>query len=53
MKKALLKRVADALEKLSVGSALIGIFRSNDLGVYVALGCMIACLILSAWEAKK
>ena len=37
MKKSILKRIADALEKLAIGSALIGIFKGVDLGVQVAI----------------
>ena len=45
MKKAFLKRVADGLEKLAVGSSLIGIFKAIDVGVYVAIGCFIGSLV--------
>ena len=52
MKKAVLKRIADGLEKLAIGSALIGIFKEVNLGVYVAIGCFVGSLILTMWEAK-
>ena len=52
MKKILLKRVADSLEKLAVGSSLIGIFKQDKLGIYVALGCFVASLLLTALEAR-
>ena len=53
LKKSLLKRIADALEKLAIGSALIGIFKGVDLGVQVAIGCFVGSLILTIWEAKS
>lgn len=53
MKKALLKRISDALEKLSIGSALIGIFQQNPLGVQVGIACMLGSIILTIWEAKS
>ena len=52
VKKILLKRVADSLEKLAVGSSLIGIFKQDKLGIYVALGCFVASLLLTALEAR-
>jgi len=52
MKKAILKRIADGLEKLAIGSALIGIFKGVDLGVHVAVGCFVGSLVLTMWEAK-
>ena len=52
MKKAVLKRIADGLEKLAIGSALIGIFKEVNWGVYVAIGCFVDSLILTMCEAK-
>lgn len=53
MKKAVLKRAADAMEKLAIGSALIGIFQEVGFGVYLGMVCMAASFILTAWEARK
>ena len=53
MKKAILKRAADAMEKLAIGSALIGIFQEVGFGVYLGMACMAVSFILTAWEAQK
>ena len=53
MKKVILKRIADAFEKMAIGSAIIGIFQQNALGVYVGAGCMVASIFFTIWEAKK
>ena len=51
-KKALIKRSADTLEKLAVGSLLVGLFKDVPAGLLVGLGCMIASYVLTAWEVK-
>lgn len=38
MKKAILKRTADALEKLAIGSMLVGLFQGHQVGIYIGLG---------------
>lgn len=53
VKKAILKRSADALEKLGIGSALVGIFQDEDLGIYLGIGCITVSIILSILEARK
>ena len=53
VEKAILKRTADALEKMAVGSAVAALFRDANLGVYLAIACIIASYTLTAWEAKR
>ena len=53
VKKSILKRAADALEKLGIGSALIGIFQEEELGIYLGIGCMAVSFVLSILEARK
>jgi hypothetical protein len=47
-----LKRSADALEKIGVGSILVGIFQSQNLGLAIGALCLIFSYIFSMWEAK-
>ena len=53
VKKAILKYAAGALEKLAVGSALVGLYQEQVIGLHIALACFIAGCVFSAWEAKK
>ena len=53
MKKAILKRTADALEKLAIGSMLVGLFQGHQVGIYIGLGRMAFSYILTVWEAKQ
>ena len=39
-KKALLKRSADTLEKLAVGSLLVGLFKDAHAGIFIGLVCI-------------
>lgn len=52
MKKAILKRTADALEKLAIGSMLVGLFQGVNTGIWLGLGCMAVSYILTALEAR-
>ncbi len=52
MHKAFLKRTADALEKIAVGSILIALYQGSIFGAIVASICMIFSYILTYWEAK-
>lgn len=52
MKKAILKRTADAMEKLAIGSMLVGLFQDQPAGIWIGLGCMAFSYILTIWEAQ-
>jgi hypothetical protein len=52
MRKVILKRTADALEKLAIGSLLVGLFRENEAGVFVGIGCLAACYVITVLEAR-
>ena len=43
----MIKRIADILEKFAVGSLLVGLYQGNEIAVFLALICIIACLILT------
>jgi hypothetical protein len=51
MKKAILKYSAGALEKLAVGSALVGLYQNQEIGLWIGAACFIVGCILSAKEA--
>jgi len=51
--KAILKYAAGALEKLAVGSALVGLYQSNALGLWIASICfLVGCLFSSLVEEE-
>jgi len=52
MKKAILKYAAGALEKLAVGSMLVGLYQDKGLGIWVGFACFALGSIFSAWEVK-
>ena len=53
MKKSLIKRTADALEKLAVGSILVGLFQDKENGIWFGVFCMIISYALTIWEARE
>ena len=46
-RKALVKRSADILEKMSIASLAVGIFQSQAIGVWIGLGCLAVCMVLT------
>lgn len=52
-KNALIKRTADALEKLAIGSLLVGVFQQKQAGIWIGMAYMAASYILTAMGAKK
>jgi hypothetical protein len=53
VKKAILKRTADALEKIAIGSILVGLFQGQQIGVIIGVGCIVVSYFFTAWEAKS
>jgi hypothetical protein len=53
MKKAVLKRTADALEKMAIGSLLVGLFQQQQTGIIISVGCFAASYVITIWEAKS
>lgn len=53
MKKAILKRTADALEKLAVGSMLVGLFQGKSVGIGIGVIFLVLSYIFTALEAKS
>lgn len=49
-KKAILKRTADALEKLAIGSMLVGLFQGRVVGIAIGLASMAISFWLTIWE---
>ena len=50
MKKAILKYAAGALEKLAVGSMLVGLYQDKELGIWIGIACFTLGCIFSAVE---
>ena len=53
MKKTILKRTADILEKLGVAGLAVGLFHTNTSGMWLSLVFVGMSYIFSAWEAKQ
>lgn len=57
MKKSIIKRISDALEKLAVGAALVGLFQVQESDAIKAFSiggiCFLLSLILTALEKKS
>lgn len=53
MKKAILKRTADALEKLAIAGIAIALFQNKPSGIWIALGFLAVSYVFTAWEAKS
>ena len=53
MKKAFLKRTADALEKLAIAAFVMGLFHDKVLGISIGIFCIVMSYVFTAWEAKK
>ena len=53
MKKAVLKRTADALEKLAIAAFVMGLFNDKAYGIVIGAACLAASYMFTAWEARK
>ena len=53
MKKAILKRTADALEKLAIAAFVMALFDSKAYGIIIGAVCLTASYIFTAWEARQ
>jgi hypothetical protein len=53
MKKVLLKRTADALEKLAIAGMALGLFQDRPLGIWAGLVFLGASYAFTVWEAKQ
>ena len=53
MKKAILKRTADILEKLAVGSMLVGLFQGRLAGIFIGMLCTAMSYGFTTWEARQ
>jgi hypothetical protein len=52
IKNAILKYAAGALEKLAVGSMLVGLYQGKVFGIWIGLACFFVGCIFSAQEVK-
>jgi len=48
----MLKRSADAFEKIGVGSALVGLFQGQRIGILLGMACIVLSYIFIIWETK-
>ncbi|MDR2160807.1 MAG: hypothetical protein LBO77_01515 [Desulfovibrio sp.] len=53
MKKAILKRTADALEKLAIAAMAVGLFKDKVFGILAGLAFLGASYAFIVWEARK
>jgi hypothetical protein len=53
MKKAILKRTADALEKMAIASLVMGLFHDKALGIGLGALFLAGSYAFTGWEAKK
>lgn len=53
MKKAILRRTADAMEKLAIGSMLVGLFQGQQAGILIGLGFLAGSYIFTVLEAAS
>ena len=52
MKKAILKRTADALEKMAIASAVMALYHSSQVGIAIATGCIVMSYFFTVLEAR-
>lgn len=52
MRKAIIKRTADILEKLAVASFAVGLFQGNDTGLWWGLACIVLSYCFTVWEVQ-
>lgn len=53
MKKAILKRTADVLEKIAIAGIALGMYQEKTDGVWLAGLFLAASYLFTIWEAKK
>ena len=53
MKKSFLRLTADTMQKLAIGSILVGLFQDHAIGLWLGLLFLTASYILTAWEVKS
>ena len=46
-KKALIKRSADILEKMSIASFAVGVFQGQQIGIWTGIASLIVCMTLT------
>ena len=49
---AVLKRFADAFEKVAAGSLLVGFFQDRPLGIWIGIGCLAISQVIT-WRVCK
>jgi len=53
MKKAILKRTADAHEKLAIAAFVMGLFNDKAYGIVIGTACLALSYMFTIWEARK
>ena len=52
VKKAVMKRTADALEKSAIAGIALGMFQGKTGGIWIAGAFLAASYLFTIWEAK-
>ena len=52
-RKAMLKRLADFLEKFSIASFAIGVFQNESLGFLFGALCFVLSFVITYWEVPQ
>ena len=52
MKKSFLWLTADTMQKLAIGSILVGLFQGQGVGLWLGIGFLAASYLLTAWEVR-
>ena len=50
--RAVVKRIADAYEKLGVASLAVGLFQNIEAGLWIGAGCLATSIIITAIQEK-
>ncbi len=53
MKKVILKLTADTMQKLGIGSILVGLFQGKSVGLWLGLAFLTGSYFLTIWEARS
>lgn len=46
--RGVVKRIADAYEKLGVASLAVGLFQDIEAGIWIGVGCLAASVLITA-----
>ena len=52
-KKAVMKRTADALEKIAIAGIALGMYQNRTEGIWIAGIFLVASYVFTIWETRK